>query len=191
MKPIAAGATIHRGRWQNEDVVALRAASSLRVPPELDNPFLLPHPVSPHLAAQRAGIQIDIAEILRRYRQLAKQSDFVVVEGAGGFQVPLTSTETGADLAEALGLPVILVVGLRLGCLSHTLLTAESIRARGLAIAGWIANRIDPEMGLQDENVAYLKARLHAPLLADIAHARRPDARSIRIELPPAWRTAQ
>jgi dethiobiotin synthetase len=191
MKPIAAGATIERGVWENEDVVALRGASSLRVTPDLDSPVLLAEPLSPHIAAQRAGTRIDIAEIVRRYVRLAAQADFVVLEGAGGFHVPLTETETGADLAVALALPMVLIVGLRLGCLNHALLTAEAIRARGLELAGWIANRIDPHMPVQDDNVAYLRTRLHAPQLGDIPHFTRPVAVAITLDLPPAWSTAR
>ena len=108
--------------------------------------MLLPDPLSPHIAAARAGVQIDIAAIVRNYQALAAQADAVVVEGAGGFHVPLTDTLTGADLAQALALPVVLVVGLRLGCLNHALLTAEAIGARDLTLAGWVANRVDPDM---------------------------------------------
>jgi dethiobiotin synthetase len=184
MKPVAAGAEQHGGEWGNDDVLALRAASTVTVPPELDNPVLLPDPLSPHIAAQRAGARIDIAEILRRYHALAQRADAVVVEGAGGFHVPLSDTETGADLAQALALPVVLVVGLRLGCLSHAALTAEAIRARGLTLAGWVANRIDPAMQSVDENIAWLQCRLAAPLLVDIAHQRVPAARAVAIQLP-------
>jgi dethiobiotin synthetase len=184
MKPVAAGAEQHGGEWANDDVLALRAASTVAVPPELDNPVLLPDPLSPHIAAQRAGVRIDIAEIVRRYHALAQHADAVVVEGAGGFHVPLSDTETGADLAQALALPVVLVVGLRLGCLSHAALTAEAIRARGLTLAGWVANRIDPAMQSVDENIAWLQCRLAAPLLVDIAHQRVPAARAVAIQLP-------
>ena len=187
MKPVAAGAIQAGGFSVSEDALALRAASSLAVPPELDNPVLLPEAMSPHLAAARAGVQIDIGEIVRRYRILAQRADAVVVEGAGGFHVPLGEQETGADLAQALALPVVLVVGLRLGCLNHALLTAEAVRARGLLLAGWIANRIDPHMQATDENVAYLHRRLQAPLLADIAYSPSPDAPRIAIELPAGW----
>jgi len=187
MKPVAAGAIWHEGAWANDDAIALRAASSVNVPAELDNPILLPEPMSPHLAAARAGVRIDIAEIVRRYRQLAKQADAVVVEGAGGFHVPLSAAETGADLAQALALPVILVVGLRLGCLSHALLTAEAIRARGLSLAGWVVSRIDPSLLAADDNVAYLRARLGAPLLADIPHLAQPDASRVALDLPLDW----
>ena len=178
MKPVAAGLVPWGEDWASEDAIALRAASTLAVPPALDNPVLLPDPLSPHIAAARAGVQIDIAAIVRSYQALAAQADAVVVEGAGGFLVPLTDTHTGADLAQALALPVVLVVGLRLGCLNHALLTVEAIRARGLTLAGWVANRIDPDMEAADENIAYLRARLAAPLLAELPHQELPDPRS-------------
>lgn len=168
MKPVAAGAVLDAGRWVSEDAQALRAASTLRVAPELDNPVLLPDPLSPHIAAQRAGRRIEIAPLVAACRSLQDQADAVVVEGAGGFLVPLDDEHTGADLAQALGLPLLLVVGLRLGCLNHALLTAEAIVSRGLKLAGWVANRIDPEMAAADENVAYLQRRLPAPLCAEI-----------------------
>lgn len=187
MKPVAAGAIRIGTAWCSEDAVALRAASSIAVPPELDNPVLLPDPMSPHLAAARAGVRIDLDGIVRSYRQLAARSDVVVVEGAGGFLVPLGERETGADLARALALPVVLVVGLRLGCLNHALLTAEAIRARGLTLAGWICSRIDAAMLAPEDNVAYLKTHLGAPLLADIAFSPAPDPRAASMQLPPDW----
>jgi dethiobiotin synthetase len=186
MKPVAAGVVRAGDGWASEDALALRAASTLQVPPELDNPFLLPDPLSPHIAAERAGVRIDIAELVRRYNALALRADAVVVEGAGGFHVPLSITETGADLAQALALPVVLVVGLRLGCLNHAALTVEAIRARGLTLAGWVANRIDPAMQAHDDNIAWLSGRLAAPPLADIPYQPSPDARAIAIQLPPA-----
>ena len=187
MKPVAAGVVPWGEAWASEDAIALRSASTLAVAPELDNPVLLLDPLSPHIAAERAGVQIDIAAIVRSYQALAAQADAVVVEGAGGFHVPLTDTQTGADLAQALALPVVLVVGLRLGCLSHALLTAEAIRARGLVLVGWVANRVDPEMEATDENIAYLRARLGAPLLAEVPYQELPDARSLVFELPGEW----
>ena len=188
MKPIAAGTVCVDGIDSNEDVVALRAASTCAVPPELDNPVLLPDPVSPHIAAARAGVRIDIGHLVACHRALALQADVVVVEGAGGFHVPLSATETGADLAEALGLPVLLVVGLRLGCLNHALLTAEAIRARGLTLAGWVANQVDSTMLAQDDNIAFLQRQLRAPLLARIAHQVAPDPRSLAFDLLPTWK---
>ena len=184
MKPVAAGLVETPEGWDSEDAIALRAASTVRVPRELDNPVRLPDPLAPHLAAERAGTRIDIHHLVACQRELAQQADAVVVEGAGGFLVPLTPEHTGADLAQALGLPVLLVVGLRLGCLNHALLSAEAIRARGLTLAGWVANRIDPGMAVADENIAFLRQRLGAPLLADIPHSATPDFRAVHIDLP-------
>lgn len=179
MKPVAAGTVPMAHGDDNEDVVAMRACSSIQVPRELDNPYCLPLPMSPHLAARAAGVRIELPLLVERYRQLAAQADAVVVEGAGGFFVPLNERETGADLAQALQLPVLLVVGLRLGCLNHAMLTAEAIRARGLQLAGWVANRIDPQMASPDDNIAYLQERLGVPLWADVPRMASPQSTSI------------
>lgn len=187
MKPVATGAAQVGGCEANEDVLALRAASTLAVPAALDNPVLLRDAVSPHLAAERAGRCIDINHIVACHRQLVQLADVVVVEGAGGFLVPLSSNETGADLAQALGLPVVLVVGLRLGCLNHALLTQQAIRASGLSMAGWVANQIDPDMLAQEDNIRFLQHHLDAPLLARMPYQRVPDARTMKMELPSAW----
>jgi dethiobiotin synthetase len=170
MKPVAAGTAP-----DDDDALRLRAASNVAVSVALDNPVRLPEPLSPHLAAQRAGVVIELAPIVAAQRALQARADVVVVEGAGGFLVPLGESPsggllTGADLAEALGLPVVLVVGLRLGCLNHALLTAEAVRARGLRLAGWIANRIDPQMACADDNLDFLRRHLGTPLLADLPH---------------------
>lgn len=188
MKPVAAGVVPWGEGWASEDSIALRAASTIAVPPELDTPVLLPDPLSPHIAAARAGVQIDIAAIVQAYQALSLQADAVVVEGAGGFHVPLSPTETGADLAVALNLPMVLVVGLRLGCLNHALLTAEAMAARGLTLAGWVANRVDPEMMAPDDNIAWLQQRLRAPLLADIPWGEHT-AHSLagHFQLPADW----
>ncbi|MBA3623328.1 MAG: dethiobiotin synthase [Methylibium sp.] len=178
MKPVAAGTD---AQGHNEDVLSLRAAGNVAVPAEWENPVLLADPLSPHIAAARAGRVVEIAAIVRAYRELALRADAVVVEGAGGFLVPLSPTETGADLAAALDLPVILVVGLRLGCLNHALLTRDAIRARGLRLAGWIANRIDPAMAEPAANLAYLREQLAAPLLADWPW--QPEAEPSRLRL--------
>jgi dethiobiotin synthetase len=188
MKPVAAGTILVQGSAVNDDVLALRAASTLAVPAALDNPVLLPDAVSPHVAAARAGRTIDIAHIVTCHRQLLQLADAVVVEGAGGFLVPLSARETGADMAEALGLPVVLVVGLRLGCLNHALLTLEAIRTRSLNLAGWVANHIDPAMPAQEDNISFLQQHLNAPLLARMSWQGVPDARTITMELPLAWR---
>lgn len=185
MKPVAAGAdTTAEGFLINEDVSALRAAGNMQVPAELDNPYIFAEPVSPHIAARLAGQRIDLAVIEQRYRQLATLADAVVVEGAGGFCVPLNDTETSAELAQRLGLPVVLVVGLRLGCLNHALLTQEAILSRGLTLAGWVANRIDPNMASAVDNLDTLRARLAAPMLADVPWLQSPRAQDVAIALP-------
>jgi dethiobiotin synthetase len=184
MKPVAAGADREAdGEWRNEDVTALRAASSIDAPLALVNPYLLRAPVSPHIAAQREGVAIDVARIAGACAALRAHADAVLVEGAGGFRVPLSDELDGADLAAALGLPVVLVVGLRLGCLNHALLTAESITARGLQLAGWIANHIDPGMAEPAANVQWLHARLDAPCLGVVPALQPPDARAAAAHL--------
>jgi dethiobiotin synthetase len=183
MKPVAAGAILTAGRLSSEDALALRAASTVTVPPDLDNPVLLREALSPHLAAAHAGRTIDLDHLVRCQRALARECDALVVEGAGGFLVPLSPSLTGADLARAFGLPIVLVVGLRLGCLNHALLTAEAIASRGLELAGWVANRIDPAMQAVDENVAFLRERLVPPLLADVSHG----ATDVAFDWPPSW----
>jgi dethiobiotin synthetase len=178
MKPIASGGVRSADGLTNEDSIAHRAASTVRVPTALDNPILLPEPLSPHLSAARAGTAISFDVVLDAFEQLRARTDALVVEGAGGFLVPLSGTQTGADLAAALRLPLVLVVGMRLGCLNHALLTAEAIRARGLTLAGWIANRVDPGFLCPDENLDYLRTHLGAPLWADLPFSANPDPRA-------------
>ncbi|KVD14493.1 dethiobiotin synthetase [Burkholderia ubonensis] len=174
MKPVAAGAYEQDGVWRNEDADQLDAAANVVLPPALRTPFLLKAPAAPHLAAAQEGVTLDLDTIVACHREALTRADVVVVEGAGGFRVPLTGTRDMADLAVALGVPVVLVVGVRLGCISHALLTADAIRQRGLTLAGWVANHVDPAMSFQDENVATLRdwlAREHgAPLIGRIPH---------------------
>ncbi len=171
MKPVAAG--------DAGDVDALIAAGNVSAPREAVNPYLLREPLSPHLAAQRDGVVIDLEHIARCFEDLRGRADFLVVEGAGGFRVPLSEAHDGGDLAVRLGLPVILVVGLRLGCLNHALLTAEAIRARGLRLAGWVASQVDARMACVEENADTLRARLAAPLLGFVPHQAKPDAAQV------------
>lgn len=171
MKPVAAGAINVDGRLVSEDTLALLNACNTPTPPaELVTPFLFPDPMAPHIAAAREGRAITLEPIVDAFQALAASSDTVIVEGVGGFVVPLGPMLDTRDLAVALQLPVVLVVGMRLGCLNHALLTAESIRAAGLALAGWVANAIDPTMAVPAENVAALASRLHAPLLGHLPH---------------------
>lgn len=185
MKPVAAGAESKDGVWVNEDVAMLAAASGLEAPPELVNPYLFREAIAPHLAADHKGVAIEIPRIAAALDELAGLSDMVVVEGVGGFRVPLGPGRDTTDLAVRLDLPLILVVGMRLGCLNHALLTAEAIAARKLKLAGWVANRIDPDMPAYDENLATLTKLLDAPLLAELPAMTTPDpVRAARLISP-------
>jgi dethiobiotin synthetase len=179
MKPVAAGARAGVQGLLSEDVELLLAAGNVNVPRSQVNPYCFVPAIAPHLAARASGISIELARIVAAYRQLAAVADLVVVEGTGGFHVPLNAHEDTADLAWRLGLPAVLVVGMRLGCLNHSLLTAQAIRARGLKLAGWIANRIDPSMAFATENVTALAERLAAPLLGEIEFMVVPDSQRI------------
>jgi dethiobiotin synthetase len=170
MKPVAAGAQLVDGTWHNDDVEQLIAASNANAPRDIINPYCFEPPIAPHIAAAIQKITIKNKCLVECYQRLSALADVVVVEGAGGFCVPFNDRESSADLARELALPVVLVVGMRLGCLNHALLSAEAIRARGLTLAGWIADHIDPEMAHADANVAALQARLAAPLIARVAH---------------------
>jgi dethiobiotin synthetase len=177
MKPVAAGAVVHDGGWANEDTIALlRAAGRDGARASDANPILLREPMAPHIAAARERREITMEPILAAYERLRASAGFVVVEGVGGFQVPLSPTLDTVDMARAFALPVVMVVGLRLGCLNHALLTAQAIDAAGLPFAGWIANAIDPEMVVREENIAALRERLGAPLLGEIAFSEHPIA---------------
>jgi dethiobiotin synthetase len=181
MKPIAAGAFERDGQWHNEDADQLDAAANVQLPDCIRTPFLLKAAAAPHIAAAHENVSLDIARIVDAHKIALSQADIVVVEGVGGFRVPLTDVHDTADLAFALNLPVVLVVGMRLGCISHALLSAEAIASRGLRLAGWVANRIDPDMLYPEENIDAIHLRLdsqyNAPLLGTIPHLAPPDAR--------------
>ncbi len=174
IKPVAAGCA---DGGQHEDVRQLRAAGNVLASGGQINPYCFVPAAAPHLAAQFAGVSINFARIVESFSELNAQADVVIVEGVGGFRVPLNDRQDSADLAQQLGLPVILVAGMRLGCLNHALLTAEAIAARGLTLAGWVANVLDADMAMLDENVAALRQRLDAPLLGTVPHQAQPDAR--------------
>ena len=165
VKPVAAGTVLIDGVMVNDDVALLAAESGTSLPRELTTPYLLHEAAAPHIAAALEQVEIDAAHLLRCYQQVAQLTDAVVVEGVGGFRVPLSVQVDTADLAAQLDLDLILVVGLRLGCINHALLTAEAIAARGLRLAGWVANQIDVTMPHQEANLLALEARLPAPLL--------------------------
>lgn len=165
MKPVAAGATPSAEGLRNEDALALAAAANVRADYATINPYCLPAPISPHLAAAEAGVTITVEPIRERFAQLAASADVVIVEGAGGWLTPIAAGATMADVASALAVPVLLVVGLRLGCLNHAQLSARAIAASGLPLAGWIANHIDPRFERVTENLATLRALLGSEAL--------------------------
>jgi len=165
MKPVASGCERIDGAWRNEDALALQAASDPR-PDYADlNPFALPEPLAPELAARAVGVSVELAPLLDGFARLRIQADVVVVEGVGGWAAPLAGALDQADLVRALDAPVVLVVGLRLGCLNHARLSARAIAADGCRLVGWIASEVDPEMACREENMALLAARLAAPCL--------------------------
>lgn len=168
LKPLAAGATQIDGQWHNEDVDALAACSNVVWPQAQRTPYLLRTPAAPHLAAALEGLDLELASLLAPVTHARTVADAVVVEGVGGFRVPLNAQHDTADWAQTLALPVVLVVGLRLGCINHALLTAEAIRARGLTLAGWVANQGTVPMAHVSGNMAALTQRLPAPLLGVI-----------------------
>jgi dethiobiotin synthetase len=174
MKPVAAGCNAD---GQNEDALQLRAAGNVAVSYELSNSYCFRSAIAPHIAAQYAGVMIDFSVIAKSCQELAAQADVVIVEGVGGFLVPLNERQNGGDLARQLGMPVILVVGMRLGCLNHALLTVQAIAARGLTLAGWVANVVGADMAALEENVAALQQRIAAPLLGAVPYMMQPDAR--------------
>lgn len=165
MKPVAAGAELRDGEWHNDDCDALAAEANVAPPRRLTTPYLFRQPTAPHLAAALEGRIIELPTILDCYRQVANLADAIVVEGVGGFRVPLDRNSDTADLAQQLGLPIVLVVGLRLGCISHALLTVEAIAARGLQLAGWVANAVDPDMLNAGATADAMRDRIDAPLL--------------------------
>lgn len=167
MKPIASGCKPdQQGELINDDVLALTNASNVKAPLDLVNPYRFLPAIAPHLAAQQSGIVMHLATITQAYQQLTALAEVVIVEGAGGFFVPINETETLADLALRLNIPVILVVGMRLGCINHALLTVEALNTRGLKLAGWIANQIEPDMPMFEENLTSLQQRISAPCLS-------------------------
>ena len=171
MKPVAAGARLQDGLWLNEDVEALIIAADR---PELERHLVCPNlfieAIAPHIAASRETRSIDLDAIARAFEALGRTADFIVAEGVGGFRVPLGTHTDSVELACALGLPVVIVVGMKLGCLNHALLTRDAVAASGLALVGWIANEVDPDMRAIEENVDALAARMGTPLIARFPH---------------------
>lgn len=176
LKPVAAGVDAD---GQNDDVRRLMAASAVPLSARIVNPWLLNEPLSPHIAARHAGIEITLPPIVESYRAAFAQADLVLVEGVGGLYAPLSDTLSQPDLIRALDIPVILVVGLRLGCLNHALLTQAALEQTGCVLAGWIGNQIDPAFAAQDENIATLRQRIPAPCLGILPFDAHPTPASL------------
>ena len=175
MKPVASGCTEIDGAWKNEDALALQAAGMPGLAYADINPFALEQPLAPELAARDAGIDVTLPPILHAHARLAAQADALVVEGVGGWAAPLSAERMQVDLVRALRLPVVLVVGLRLGCLNHALLSARAIVGDGVHLAGWIGSQVDPAMARVDDNIAMLRARLPAPCWGVLPYAPNAD----------------
>lgn len=169
MKPVAAGCEQTEQGLRNDDALMLIDAMSTELPYNQVNPIAFEPPIAPHVAAMRENKTLSVSRLIGFCNGILMQpSDFVVIEGAGGWRVPLNPRETLADLAIELNLPVVMVVGMRLGCINHALLTAEAIERDGLKVAGWVANRVDPEMSCYEENLMTLKTLIQAPLLGEV-----------------------
>ncbi len=188
MKPVASGATRTSAGLRNDDALAIQAACHLPFPYDWINPCCLESAVAPHLAAAAEGRSIDLEAILAAAARLRAEADHLVVEGAGGWRVPLTQEADMAGLCRMLELPVVLVVGLKLGCLNHALLSAESILASGCRLAGWVATSLAPDMPLERENIDTLRALVPAPFLGHVPWQARPEPgfTASRIALPEA-----
>lgn len=185
MKPVAAGAELTPLGLRNEDALRLQAQGSFDADYSVINAYAFAPPVAPHIAAAQAGICIEPEPILSGLRMLMAQADWVVVEGIGGWKVPLGLDWDMAQLAKLLELPVILVVGLKLGCLNHALLSAESIRAQGLTLTGWVGNAIDPRMQEREANIGALRALLDCPCLGVVPRLRSISTARVGAHLDP------
>jgi len=179
MKPIASGGISTAEGLRNEDALKIQAQGSIQVPYSELNPYIFEPPIAPHLAAIQAGETIDLNVISTHFMSLQVQADHVIVEGIGGWRVPFNNQQSAADFTCMLKMPVILVVGLKLGCINHALLSAESIQASGAQLAGWVANEIEPNMSAINENIATLKATIAAPCLGTVPYMSTPSTTAI------------
>ena len=180
MKPVASGCDMSAEGLRNSDALALIAQSTVPLPYTQINPYAFAPAIAPHIAAQEAGVELSVADLYRTAQViLQQQADFTLIEGAGGWRVPISATEFLSDFAIALQLPVILVVGVKLGCINHALLTAQAIINDGLELAGWVANVVDPCCARLAENLATLQQLMPAPCLAEVPHLTSASAEHI------------
>lgn len=168
-KPVAAGTyQDQQGNILNEDVETLRIAANLGHDQKIPSPYVFEIPIAPHLAAEKLGIRLNLSIMLDAFEKVSSQTNCIIVEGAGGFLIPLNETENLSDLVQKLKLPVIMVVGMRLGCINHALLTYEAMTSRQLKVAGWVANSLSSEMPFLQENIKTLQTKIQAPFLGSI-----------------------
>ena len=160
MKPVAAGEDFINGEWVNDDVLKLEAASNIKAPRHLVNPYSFKEPIAPHIAAQLAGVEIKLEVLKQAFEALSQLADIVIIEGAGGFLVPINAQKTLADFVKAINIPIMLVVGMKLGCINHAMLTVEAIKTKNCQLHGWIANPIDAKMQFYNENVLTIVKKL-------------------------------
>ena len=186
IKPLAAGQDFIEGRWVNEDVQRLLAATTLELSDADVGPLQMRTPCAPHIAAKLEGVEIDRYALLDAIKATATKADFSIVEGVGGFRVPLIEGWDTADLAVDLHLPVVLVVGLRLGCINHALLTAEAIRSRGLTLVGWVANTVDADMPHVADNLKALQDGLAVPCWGHVPRLFDPNPAAVAAHLNPS-----
>ena len=173
MKPVASGCERTPDGLRNDDALRILEASAPELPYELVNPYSFEPPIAPHIAAVKAGVMIEMKTILHSFNSISGLVDCIVVEGVGGWEVPLSEEADMPALAAMLGLPVILVVGIRLGCINHALLTADAVRARGLELAGWIANRVDAVVEEEQAVIEAIANRIGSPMLGSIRHGQQ------------------
>lgn len=189
MKPVASGCEMTEQGLRNSDALALIAQSSVKLPYAQINPYAFAPAIAPHIAAQEAGMELRVSDLYRAAQVIMQeQADFTLIEGAGGWRVPISSTEFLSDFAIALKLPVILVVGVKLGCINHALLTVEAIRNDGLTLAGWVANVIDPDCARLSENLEFLHQHIAAPCLAEVPNLATASAEHVARYLNHTYR---
>lgn len=187
MKPVASGCERTEAGWRNEDALLLQAASYPTPAYDDVNPYALPAPLAPELAAADHGVTVDLSVIAQAHARLAAQARMVVMEGVGGWAAPVSAALDQVDLVRAFDLPVVMVVGLRLGCISHARLTARAIGADGARLVGWIANDIDPDMARADDNLRMLTERLTVPCWGRLPYAPQPDPQRLQTHLRPIF----
>ena len=190
MKPVASGCEMTDAGLRNSDALAWIAQSTVQLPYSQVNPYAFTPAIAPHIAAQEAGVELCVSDLYRAAQLiLQEQADFTLIEGAGGWRVPISATEFLSDFAIALKLPVILVVGVKLGCINHALLTAQAIINDGLELAGWVANVVDPNCARLAENLATLQQLMPTPCLAEVPHLANARAENIAEYLVQAYQS--